>query len=383
MTIVLGIAAVAIIITLSFLLLQSREENARLKEQNRMVNEEQQRLRENSKLVFHDVAAQLLSEQQHTMTTTHDEHLNAILNPFKNNLESLQKSIDGYRTQQVSYTAALQQQIKDLSDVNLNIGKEAQQLTQALRGDSKVQGDWGEMVLERILEASGLQEGLNYTRQATRNSDGTPLQNESGGKLRPDVIFKLPDNKHIVIDSKVSLTAYSDYLNASDDDTRQEALKRHTTSVKKHIDELAGKDYQRCVGNSADFALMFIPNEPAYLLAMSEDDSLWEYAFKKQVVIVSPTHLIAVLKLINQLWARERQTKNALKIADEAGKMYNKFADFVSDLQSANKAIDNAQKAYDNAWTKLSKGTGNLMTRAEKIKELGAKASKTLPKTDE
>lgn len=383
MTIVLGIAAVAIIITLSFLLLQSREENARLKEQNRMVNEEQQRLRENSKLVFHDVAAQLLSEQQHTMTTTHDEHLNAILNPFKNNLESLQKSIDGYRTQQVSYTAALQQQIKDLSDVNLNIGKEAQQLTQALRGDSKVQGDWGEMVLERILEASGLQEGLNYTRQATRNSDRTPLQNESGGKLRPDVIFKLPDNKHIVIDSKVSLTAYSDYLNASDDDTRQEALKRHTTSVKKHIDELAGKDYQRCVGNSADFALMFIPNEPAYLLAMSEDDSLWEYAFKKQVVIVSPTHLIAVLKLINQLWARERQTKNALKIADEAGKMYNKFADFVSDLQSANKAIDNAQKAYDNAWTKLSKGTGNLMTRAEKIKELGAKASKTLPKTDE
>ena len=382
MTIAIGIAALLIIFTLSFFLLKAREENARLKEQNRLVTEAQQRLKEDSKLVFRAVASQLLSEQGRNLKMTHEERLDEILDPFKSNMEKLQRSIDSYRTQQVGYAAALQQQIKDLSDVNRNIGKEAQELTHALRGDSKVQGDWGEMILERILDASGLKEGINYHRQATHNDDGTPLENEHGKRLRPDVIFKLPDGKQVIVDSKVSLTAYSNHLNAGNEPLRTKALQHHIASVKSHIDELAGKDYQRWVENSADFVIMFIPNEPAYLLAMSKDDNLWEYAFKKQVIIVSPTHLIAVIKLINQLWSRERQTKNALKIADEAGKMYNKFADFVNDLQNASKAIENAQKAYDNAWKKLSEGNGNLMSRARKIEDLGAKSSKKLPENE-
>lgn len=376
--IIVSALALAAIVALVVMLLQAREQSARMQEQVRILGEEQQRLKEDSRLVFKDVAQQLLAEQSRSMREANDARMGEIVKPLKENLESLKRSIDGYKTEQVSYAAALKQQIKDLSDMNRNIGQEAKELTLALRGDSKVQGDWGEMMLKQILDLSGLQEGVNYETQMTREADGSVLKGEEGNRLRPDVVFYMPDNKRLVIDSKVSLTAYIDYVNADDDASRNEALKRHLASVRKHVDELATKKYQQ-IKDSADFVMMFVPNEPAYMLAMSSDDSLWEYAYKRQVVMVSPTHLISVVKLISQLWARDRQSKNAIAIADEAGKMYDKLVGFIADMESVGKAIENAQKAHGDALKKLSEGKGNLVGRAQKVKELGAKATKLLP----
>lgn len=376
--IIVSVLALAAIVALVMMLLQAREQSARMQEQVRILGEEQKRLKEDSRLVFKDVAQQLLAEQSRSMREANDARMGEIVKPLKENLETLKRSIDGYKMEQVSYAAALKQQIKDLSDMNRNIGQEAKELTLALRGDSKVQGDWGEMMLKQILDMSGLQEGVNYETQMTREADGTVLKSEEGYRLRPDVVFFMPDNKRLVIDSKVSLTAYVDYVNADDDTLRNEALKRHIASVKKHVDELAAKKYQQ-IKDSADFVMMFVPNEPAYMLAMSNDALLWEYAYKRQVVMVSPTHLISVVKLISQLWARDRQSKNAIAIADEAGKMYDKLVGFIADMESVGKAIENAQKAHGDALKKLSEGKGNLVGRAQKVKELGAKATKLLP----
>lgn len=373
--VVLALAAVG---ALALMLVRAREHGARMQEQVRILGEEQRKLREDSRLVFADVARQLLSEQSHAMREANEARMGEIVKPLRDNLESLRRTIDGYKTEQVSYAAALKQQIKDLSDMNRNISQEAKELTLALRGDSKVQGDWGEMMLKQILDMSGLQEGVNYETQMTRETDGSVLKGESGGRLRPDVVFFMPDNKRLIIDSKTSLTAYVDYVNATDDGERADALKRHLTSVRKHVDELAAKKYQ-AIKDSADFVMMFVPNEPAYMLAMSTDATLWEYAYKRQVVMVSPTHLISVVKLISQLWARDRQSKNAIAIADEAGKMYDKLVGFIADMEQVGKALDGAQKAHAEALKKLSEGRGNLVGRAAKIKDLGAKATKLLP----
>ena len=373
--VVLALAAVG---ALALMLVRAREHGARMQEQVRILGEEQRKLREDSRLVFADVARQLLSEQSHAMREANETRMGEIVKPLRDNLESLRRTIDGYKTEQVSYAAALKQQIKDLSDMNRNISQEAKELTLALRGDSKVQGDWGEMMLKQILDMSGLQEGVNYETQMTREADGSVLKGESGGRLRPDVVFFMPDNKRLIIDSKTSLTAYIDYVNATDDGERADALKRHLTSVRKHVDELAAKKYQT-IKDSADFVMMFVPNEPAYMLAMSADATLWEYAYKRQVVMVSPTHLISVVKLISQLWARDRQSKNAIAIADEAGKMYDKLVSFITDMEQVGKALDGAQKAHAEALKKLSEGRGNLVGRAAKIKDLGAKATKLLP----
>ena len=376
--IVILLVAVAIIAVLVVMLLHAREQSARMQEQVKILAQDQRRLKEDSRLVFQDVAKELLAEQSRTMRETNELRMSEIVKPLTQNLESLKRSIDGYKTEQVSYAAALKQQIKDLSDMNRNIGQEAKELTLALRGDSKVQGDWGEMMLKQILDMSGLQEGVNYETQMTRETDGTVLKTEDGARMRPDVVFFMPDNKRLIIDAKTSLSAYVDYVNAADDDTRSDALRRHLLSVRKHVDELASKNYQS-IKDSADFVMMFIPNEPAYMLAMSSDASLWEYAYKRQVVMVSPSHLISVVKLISQLWARDNQSKNAIAIAEEAGKMYDKLVGFIADLDAVGKALENAQKAHSDAKKKLFDGRGNLVGRAQKVKELGAKASKLLP----
>ena len=376
--IVILLVAVAIIAVLVVMLLHAREQSARMQEQVKILAQDQRRLKEDSRLVFQDVAKELLAEQSRTMRETNELRMSEIVKPLTQNLESLKRSIDGYKTEQVSYAAALKQQIKDLSDMNRNIGQEAKELTLALRGDSKVQGDWGEMMLKQILDMSGLQEGVNYETQMTRETDGTVLKTEDGARMRPDVVFFMPDNKRLIIDAKTSLSAYVDYVNASDDNTRSDALRRHLLSVRKHVDELASKNYQS-IKDSADFVMMFIPNEPAYMLAMSSDASLWEYAYKRQVVMVSPSHLISVVKLISQLWARDNQSKNAIAIAEEAGKMYDKLVGFIADLDAVGKALENAQKAHSDAKKKLFDGRGNLVGRAQKVKELGAKASKLLP----
>jgi DNA recombination protein RmuC len=311
------------------------------------------------------------------MRDNNRSQLGEILSPFKSDLENLKKTIHDCYTGEVSEVKSLRDSLKDLKELNTTIGREAKELSVALRGNSKTQGDWGEMLLEQILEKSGLEGGVNYILQATENEDGTKIKSDEGGQLRPDAIFYLPEGKSIVIDSKVSLTAYVNYVNASVEE-QPSALMAHLQSMRKHIDELAKKEYHRFVNNAADFVMMFVPNEGAYMAALNADKSLWESAYNRHVVIISPTHLISVLKLMYQLWTRDKQTKNALKIAEETGKLYDKLCGFVADLEAVGSSLDKARKNYDDAFSKLSTGKGNILKRADDIKALGVKTTKQL-----
>ena len=358
-----------------------RAENARLAEQLRQQAEERKNLRTESEMVFREIATSIFDEKSRTMRENNRTQLGEILTPFKSDLESLKKTIHDCYTGEVSEVKSLRDSINDLKDLNTTIGREAKELSLALRGNSKVQGDWGEMLLKQLLEKSGLEEGVNYVLQATENEDGTKIKSDEGGQLRPDAIFYLPEGKNLIIDAKVSLTAYTDYVNASAEE-QPAALAAHLRSIKSHIDELARKEYPKYVKNSADFVMMFVPNEGAYLAALNADRDLWESAYNRHIVIISPTHLISVLKLMYQLWMRDKQTKNALKIADETGKLYDKFANFVGDLEEVGRQIEKAGATYEEAYKKLSTGRGNILSRVESIRELGVKTAKKL-KTEE
>jgi len=354
-----------------------RAENARLDEQLRQQAEERKNLRSESEMIFREIATSIFDEKSKVMRESNRNQLGEILTPFKSDLESLRKTINDCYIGEMSEVKSLKEQVKDLTDLNNTIGREAKELTQALKGNSKVQGDWGEMLLKQLLEKSGLEEGVNYVLQATENEDGSKIKGETGGQLRPDAVFYLPEGKSLVIDSKVSLTAYTDYVNASAEE-QSVALAAHLRSVKQHIDELARKEYPKYVQNAADFVMMFVPNEGAYLAALNADKELWESAYQRHIVIISPTHLISVLKLMYQLWIRDKQTKNALKIAEETGKLYDKFVNFVGDLEEVGKHIDKANVVYEEAYKKLSSGKGNLLSRVEGIRELGVKTAKKL-----
>ena len=354
-----------------------RTENARLDEQLRQQAEERKNLRAESERAFREIAATIFDEKSKVMNENNRTQLGDILTPFKSDLETLKKTINDCYIGEMSEVKSLKEQVKDLTDLNNTIGREAKELTMALKGNSKVQGDWGEMLLKQLLEKSGLEEGTNYLLQATENEDGTKIKSEEGGQLRPDAIFYLPEGKSLIIDSKVSLTAYTDYVNASAED-QPAMLAAHLRSIKAHIDELARKEYPKYVKNSADFVMMFVPNEGAYLAALNADKDLWANAYDRHIVIISPTHLISVLKLMYQLWIRDKQTKNALKIADETGKLYDKFVGFVADLEDIGKHLDKANAVYEEAYKKLSSGKGNLVSRVENIKDLGVKTAKRL-----
>ena len=354
-----------------------RTENARLDEQLRQQAEERKALRAESELVFREIASSIFDEKSKVMRENNTTQLGEILTPFKSDLENLKKTINDCYIDEMSQVKSLKEQVKDLTELNNTIGREAKELTLALKGNSKVQGDWGEMLLKQLLEKSGLEEGVNYVLQATENEDGTKIKGENGGQLRPDAIFYLPEGKSLIIDSKVSLTAYTDYINASAEE-QAVALAAHLRSVKLHIDELARKEYPKYVKNSADFVMMFVPNEGAYLAALNADKDLWESAYNRHIVIISPTHLISVLKLMYQLWLHDKQTKNALKIADETGKLYDKFVNFVGDLEDIGKHLDKANSVYEEAFKKFSTGRGNIISRVENIRELGVTTAKKL-----
>lgn len=360
-----------------------RSENARLQEQLRQESEERARIRKDSELAFREIASTIIDERSKAIKEANELRLAEILNPFKENVETLQKTIHDCYTGEVGEVKSLKESLRMLTELNTTIGREAKELTGALRGNSKVQGDWGEMLLRQILERSGLEEGINYSLQATMNPDGTKIVGEDGNSLRPDAVFYLPEDKSIVIDSKVSLNAYTDYVNSADEQSRERAIKAHLASVRKHIDELSGKRYDDFVANAADFVMMFVPNEGAYMATMQADANIWDYAYGKRVVIVSPTHLMSVLKLMYQLWTRDKQTKNALKIAEETGKLYDKLAGFVGDLQDVGAALQKASKKYDDAYSKFSTGRGNVLSKVESIRQLGIKTSKNLPAGEE
>ena len=362
---------------------EARIENARLKEKIGNVEAFNNSVREETKAQFKSLAADIFSSQSEKFKEANETRLSEILNPLKEDIKDFKRRVDDTYMNSSKERTLLGEQMKRLMELNMSIGKEARELTEALSGNTKVQGDWGEMVLETILVKSGLVEGENYFVQRTKNDDGTQIKNDDNGRLRPDVVVALPDKKCIVIDSKVSLTAYVNYINADNDDDRQRFGKAHLLSVRSHLKELETKRYQDFVGvgndDRIDYVLMFIPNEHAYMAAMTLDNNLWMEAYEKRVVIISPAHVISTLRLIAQLWTRDKQTKNALKIAEEGGKLYDKFVGFVNDMQTVEQSLGKASEAYASAMSKLHTGRGCIVSKVENLKKLGAKTSKTLP----
>ncbi len=356
----------------------AKTENARLAEQLRQEGEERGNIRRDSELAFRELASAILDEKSKAFKESNESRLAEILNPFKENVETLRKTISDCYTGEVSEVKSLKESLRTLTELNATIGREAKELTGALRGNSKVQGDWGEMVLRQILEKSGLEENVNYVLQATTNADGSKIVGENNNSLRPDALFLLPDKKCVVIDSKTSLTAYNDYVAAADEPSRQAALKAHLASVKRHIDELADKRYDRYVKGAADFVMMFMPSEGAYIATMQADGKLWEYAYDKRVLVVSPTHLMSVLQLMCQLWRQDKQNKNAQKIADETGKLYDKLVGFADELAGIDKSFNDVADRFRSAWGKLRDGKGNVLKRFEEIKKMGIKSDKSL-----
>lgn len=362
---------------------EARIENARLKEKIGNVEAFNNSVREETKAQFKSLAADIFSLQSEKFKEANETRLSEILNPLKEDIKDFKRRVDDTYMNSSKERTLLGEQMKRLMELNMSIGKEARDLTEALSGNTKVQGDWGEMVLETILVKSGLVEGENYFVQRTKNDDGTQIKNDDNGRLRPDVVVALPDKKCIVIDSKVSLTAYVNYINADNEDDRQRFGKAHLLSVRSHLKELETKRYQDFVGvgndDRIDYVLMFIPNEHAYMAAMTLDNNLWMEAYEKRVVIISPAHVISTLRLIAQLWTRDKQTKNALKIAEEGGKLYDKFVGFVNDMQTVEQSLGKASEAYASAMSKLHTGRGCIVSKVENLKKLGAKTSKTLP----
>ena len=362
---------------------EARIENARLKEKIGNVEAFNNSVREETKAQFKSLAADIFSSQSEKFKEANETRLSEILNPLKEDIKDFKRRVDDTYMNSSKERTLLGEQMKRLMELNMSIGKEARDLTEALSGNTKVQGDWGEMVLETILVKSGLVEGENYFVQRTKNDDGTQIKNDDNGRLRPDVVVALPDKKCIVIDSKVSLTAKVNYINADNEDDRQRFGKAHLLSVRSHLKELETKRYQDFVGvgndDRIDYVLMFIPNEHAYMAAMTLDNNLWMEAYEKRVVIISPAHVISTLRLIAQLWTRDKQTKNALKIAEEGGKLYDKFVGFVNDMQTVEQSLGKASEAYASAMSKLHTGRGCIVSKVENLKKLGAKTSKTLP----
>lgn len=357
-----------------------REENGRLKERIKFIEEEKEKLAKESETRFQNIANEILTTNSRIFKEQNETRLSEILTPLKENIEQFKKTINDSYSNEARERFSLQERIKELIELNQSISKEAKDLTTALKGNSKVQGDWGEMILENILEKSGLQKGREYEVQVTTDENGKTLRNDDGAALRPDVVVNYPGNRRVVIDSKVSLSAYVNYINSETPEEQETYAKQHLASVRNHIAELRDKKYQDYVGGGkTDFVMMFIPNEAAYITAMQLDNTLWQDAYDVRVLLVSPTQLISALRLVAQLWSHDRQTRNAIEIAKVGGNMYDKFVGFVEDMHKIKKSITQTHDAYTLAMNKLQDGRGNLMSYAEKMRTLGAKASKSLP----
>lgn len=328
-----------------------------------------EQLEQDSRQAFKLVAGELLDLSRKAMNEEGKESLDQLLAPLREQITGLNKELKDYQQKQDLNSQIFDKEIKKMQDANRQISQEATRLSNALINNNKIQGDWGEGVLKRILDLSGLQENVHYQKQVTRDDDDRVITNDEGAMLRPDFTLFMPDGKRLIIDSKVSLTAFVGYVNATDPDEQQRLLNEHKASVRAQIDLLAKKDYVKHVKNSVDFALMFIPNEPAYLAAMQGNQDLWEYAYNKRVVVVSPTHLLSVAQLLMQLWSRDKQNKNAEAIAKEVMKLIDKLDTFYSDLDKIQNGINAMQTTFDNAKKKLE-GKGGVFSKGEKIKQL-------------
>jgi DNA recombination protein RmuC len=345
-----------------------------LLERNKQQKEEVNQLQEKFTKEFENLANKILEEKTNKFTQQNQENMKNILTPLQDKIQLFEKKVEDTHKESIDYHAALRQQILGLSMINEQMSKETLNLTKALKGDSKMQGNWGELVLERVLEKSGLEKGREYEIQQS-------FTTAEGNRVFPDVVINLPDGKKMIVDSKVTLTAYERYVNEDDDDNlKSQYLKEHLNAIRRHVEQLGEKNYQDLYQiESPDFVLLFIPIEPAFALALNEDSTLYNKAFEKNIVIVTPSTLLATLRTIDSMWANQKQQENALEIARQAGALYDKFEGFVSDLIKIGKRMDEAKVEYGNAMNKLVEGKGNLITSVEKLKKMGAKAKKALP----
>lgn len=348
---------------------QLSEAQAAQEQHKRELAEMQQRLTTE----FENIANRVLQQRQEDFSQQSRKQIGDMLLPLSERIKDFREQVSNAFNQETREKASLQAELKQLIELNQTLSKDATNLTQALKGDVKKQGNWGEFILEKVLEASGLRKGMEYEREVV-------VHGVEGDVLRPDVIIRMPDNKHIIVDSKVSLVAYEQLQHAETDEQYKSLLKAHTESLKQHVKELYDKQYQRATGlNTPDFVLMFVPIEASYSVAIQADSTLYDYALERKIVIVSPTTLLATLHTISYVWKQENQSRNAQEIARLAGAMYDKLCGMTEDFQKVQKSLDAAQKAYNETFKKLSEGNGNVLRTADRIRELGAKASKSLP----
>ncbi len=332
---------------------------------------ELEKLQEKFTKDFELVANKILEEKTQKFTLQNAEKLDHILKPFKDKIEKFERKVEDTNKEAIDRTAALREQIKGLTALNEQMSKEATNLTKALKGDSKIQGNWGELVLERVLEKSGLEKDREYFLQQS-------FTTEDGNRVLPDVVIHLPDNKKMIVDSKVSLVAYERYINEDDDVLRARALSEHVQSLKRHVQQLGEKNYHDLYQiESPDFVLLFIPIEPAFAIAINTDNQLYNQAFEKNIVIVTPATLLATLRTIDAMWNNEKQQQNALEIATQAGRLYDQFVNLTEDLIKVGNQLRTVQGSYDGTMKKLT-GKGNLVKKVESLKKLGIKQKKHL-----
>ncbi|MFH7013216.1 DNA recombination protein RmuC [Flavobacterium sp. FlaQc-52] len=341
----------------------------RHKEQKNEITELQEKFTKE----FENLANKILEEKSAKFTEQNSENMKNILLPLQDKIQVFEKKVEQTHKESIDYHAALRQQIIGLSELNAQMSKETLNLTKALKGDSKMQGNWGELVLERVLEKSGLEKGREYEVQQS-------FTTAEGARVYPDVVINLPDGKKMIVDSKVSLVAYEKWINEESEILKIEFLKEHINSIRRHVDQLGGKNYHELYQiESPDFVLLFIPIEPAFAIALNEDPTLYNKAFDRNIVIVTPSTLLATLRTIDSMWTNQKQQENAFEIARQAGALYDKFEGFVSDLVRIGNKIKDTKTEYDSAMNKLVDGKGNLITSVEKLKKMGAKAKKALP----
>ncbi len=337
-------------------------------ERCRIQIEEQAKRDEQSREQFKNLATEIFTEQSQRFKSTNKESLDLLLKPFKDNITEFRTRVETIYSTENEQRGALRNELKNLMELNRRITAETTNLTNALKGNSKVQGDWGEMILETILENSNLIKGVHYQTQLN-------IKDQEGNNLRPDVVLYLPEGKQIIIDSKVSLTAFVNYIGAESAEERDRYLAAHLVSVRQHVTELGRKEYQKLL-NSPDFVIMFVPNEPAFLAALQSDTSIWSDAYDKRVIVSSPTNLFALLKLVDDLWKRNAQSKNTADIVTYGTKLYDQLVNFTSALEGVGTALDNAKDRYSEAYKRLATGNDNIIRSGERLRKLGLPVKK-------
>ena len=349
----------------------SNNSNIPLEESHEKKSEELKQMKNILSLEFKNLANEIFEEKSKKFSSNNKETISTILDPLKERIQNFENKVEKSNQANSEWNGRLQEQIKSLKELNLQMSKEAENLTHALKGDSKTQGNWGELQVENILKKVGLKEGIGYDKEKN-------FKNEDDDNQRPDYIVNLPDGKNIIIDSKVSLTAYANYFNTKNSDEKKNLLKDHVKSVNNHVKSLSEKNYQNLELNQPDYILMFIANEPALGLALIEDSQIYDKALENNIIIVSTSTLLATLSTVAFMWKQDNQNKHALEIARQAGALYDKFCSFSDELIKVGSNIDSTKKTYSDAMKKLVDGKDNLVRKSERLKELGAKASKKI-----